>query len=92
MTQKSPRLIQGLSGKPARWVSCGNRHSGVVTMNGELYTMGEGDYGRLGGCRVCCMNIFVHTFYMRVRNVHIQCTCTCTCACTCTCSSGSICL
>ena len=48
MTQKSPRLIQGLSGKPARWVSCGNRHSAVVTLDGELYTWGEGDYGRLG--------------------------------------------
>ena len=48
MTQKSPRLVQGLSGKPARWVSCGNRHSAVVTLDGELYTWGEGDYGRLG--------------------------------------------
>ena len=71
MTQKSPRLIQGLSGKPARWVSCGNRHSGVVTMDGELYTWGEGDYGRLGGCEFCCTSIFVHTLYMRVRNVHV---------------------
>ena len=49
MTQKSPRMMQGLTGKPARWVSCGNRHSAMVTMDGELYTWGEGDYGRLGG-------------------------------------------
>lgn len=48
LTQKSPRMIQGLAGKPARWVSCGNRHSAVATMDGELYTWGEGDYGRLG--------------------------------------------
>lgn len=48
MTQKAPRQIQGLMGKPARWVSCGNRHSAVATMDGELYTWGEGDYGRLG--------------------------------------------
>ena len=52
MTQKSPRMMQGLTGKPARWVSCGNRHSAMVTMDGELYTWGEGDYGRLGGWTV----------------------------------------
>ena len=51
MTQKSPRMIQSLAGKPARWISCGNRHSAVATMDGELYTWGEGDYGRLGMLR-----------------------------------------
>ena len=48
-TQKFPKLIQGpLIGKVVKSVSAGYRHSAAVTEEGELYTWGEGDYGRLG--------------------------------------------
>ncbi|XP_078541321.1 putative E3 ubiquitin-protein ligase HERC1 isoform X2 [Lissotriton helveticus] len=48
-TQKYPKLIQGpLQGKVIVCVSAGYRHSAAVTEDGELYTWGEGDFGRLG--------------------------------------------
>ncbi|XP_051890412.1 LOW QUALITY PROTEIN: probable E3 ubiquitin-protein ligase HERC1 [Pristis pectinata] len=48
-TQKYPKLIQGpLQGKIVVCVSAGYRHSASVTSDGELYTWGEGDFGRLG--------------------------------------------
>lgn len=48
-TQKYPKMIQGpLVGKVVVCVSAGYRHSAAVTCDGELYTWGEGDFGRLG--------------------------------------------
>ncbi|XP_053195611.1 probable E3 ubiquitin-protein ligase HERC1 [Scomber japonicus] len=48
-TQKYPKIIQGpLFGKVVICVSAGYRHSAAVTNDGELYTWGEGDFGRLG--------------------------------------------
>ncbi|XP_058472668.1 probable E3 ubiquitin-protein ligase HERC1 [Solea solea] len=48
-TQKYPKIIQGpLLGKVVVCVSAGYRHSAAVTNDGELYTWGEGDFGRLG--------------------------------------------
>lgn len=47
-TQKVPKLINGLAGIMIQQVAAGFRHSAAVTEGGEVYTWGEGDYGRLG--------------------------------------------
>ncbi|VVC31643.1 Hypothetical protein CINCED_3A017272 [Cinara cedri] len=48
-THKEPKLIQGpFIGKVVELVSAGYRHSAAVTSDGQLYTWGEGDHGRLG--------------------------------------------
>ena len=49
-TQKKPVLITALQGMMVHQVACGNKHSAAVTINGALYTWGEGDSGRLGTC------------------------------------------
>ena len=49
ITQKYPKLVEGpLKGKMVTGISAGYRHSACVTADGDLYTWGEGDYGRLG--------------------------------------------
>ncbi|XP_030832727.1 probable E3 ubiquitin-protein ligase HERC1 isoform X3 [Strongylocentrotus purpuratus] len=49
LTQKYPKVILGvLMGKVVVCISAGYRHSACVTDDGQLYTWGEGDYGRLG--------------------------------------------
>jgi alpha-tubulin suppressor-like RCC1 family protein len=42
-----------LSSKVVVAVHAGYRHSAAVTEEGELYTWGEGDYGRLGEFNPC---------------------------------------
>ncbi|XP_065224595.1 probable E3 ubiquitin-protein ligase HERC1 isoform X2 [Planococcus citri] len=49
LTQKQPKLILGpLANKRVVCINAGYRHSAAVTDDGELYTWGEGNYGRLG--------------------------------------------
>lgn len=43
-----PTLITGLAGKQVVQIACGSTHSAAVTSEGELYTWGRGNYGRLG--------------------------------------------
>ncbi|KAL1138806.1 hypothetical protein AAG570_008868, partial [Ranatra chinensis] len=45
---EKPRLIETLKSKRIRDIACGSAHSAAITSNGELYTWGLGEYGRLG--------------------------------------------
>ena len=44
----SPQHVAALVGVPVRQVSAGNRFSAVLTEEGDVYTMGDGEDGRLG--------------------------------------------
>eukprot|EP00118_Oscarella_pearsei_P022140 m.252836 g.252836 ORF g.252836 m.252836 type:complete len:3992 (+) comp40356_c1_seq2:177-12152(+) len=45
---ETPKLVEALKAKRIRDIACGSAHSAAVTSNGELFTWGLGDYGRLG--------------------------------------------
>jgi len=34
--------------KRVSYIACGSSHSAAITSDGELYTWGQGQYGRLG--------------------------------------------
>ena len=46
--QYTPRLMERLSGKRVSQISACGFHTAVVTDEGELFTWGEGKFGRLG--------------------------------------------
>ncbi|KAF7995498.1 hypothetical protein HCN44_006605 [Aphidius gifuensis] len=43
-----PRLIEAFKSKRIRDIACGSSHSAAISSNGQLYTWGLGEYGRLG--------------------------------------------
>ncbi|XP_015429351.1 PREDICTED: LOW QUALITY PROTEIN: E3 ubiquitin-protein ligase HERC2 [Dufourea novaeangliae] len=43
-----PKLIEALVDKNITFITCGSTYSAALTSNGELYTWGRGNYGRLG--------------------------------------------
>lgn len=55
-----PTLITGLAGKQVVQIACGSTHSAAVTSEGELYTWGRGNYGRLGhGKNWCEIKLYI---------------------------------
>nr|CAD7262173.1 unnamed protein product [Timema shepardi] len=47
-SREEPTLVQALAGKHVVRVACGSTYSAAITVSGELYTWGRGNYGRLG--------------------------------------------
>ncbi|XP_050522470.1 E3 ubiquitin-protein ligase HERC2 [Daktulosphaira vitifoliae] len=47
-TLDSPKIIETLLAKRVVYIACGSAHSASITSDGELYTWGQGQYGRLG--------------------------------------------
>ncbi|KAH8340486.1 hypothetical protein KR067_012484, partial [Drosophila pandora] len=47
-TLDKPRQVEALRAKKIRDVACGSSHSAAISSQGELYTWGLGEYGRLG--------------------------------------------
>jgi len=47
-TELVPRMIEALADKAVTGVAAGKSHAAVWTEAGELFTFGEGEYGRLG--------------------------------------------
>lgn len=45
---EKPKIIEALRNKRIRDIACGSSHSAAISSNGELYTWGLGEYGRLG--------------------------------------------
>jgi len=43
-----PKLIEALKSKRIRDIAVGSAHSAAITSNGDLFTWGLGEYGRLG--------------------------------------------
>ena len=58
-SREEPTLITGLAGKQVVQVACGSTHSAAVTSEGELYSWGRGNYGRLGHGETADFNIKV---------------------------------
>lgn len=50
-------------------IACGNTHSAAVTSEGELYTWGKGNYGRLGHGKVISITC---TLYSRLYLDHLH--------------------
>lgn len=48
LTLEKPKMIESLKQKKIRDIACGSAHSAAISSQGDLYTWGLGEYGRLG--------------------------------------------
>ena len=44
----TPKIVEALLGEDVVEVSAGDKHVAVVTSDGEVFTWGEGEHGKLG--------------------------------------------
>lgn len=47
-SRDDPTIVTSLSGRQVVHIASGGTYSAAITANGELYTWGRGNYGRLG--------------------------------------------
>jgi len=52
VSESRPMLIQILQGKRVSGIACGENHSAAVLQDGQMFTWGSGDMGKLGHGRV----------------------------------------
>lgn len=43
-----PTLVESLKELKFKYVACSNYHMGAITIDGELYTWGNSEHGKLG--------------------------------------------
>lgn len=59
---EEPTMIAAFNGKQAGkhvvHIACGSTYSAVITIDGELYTWGRGNYGRLGHGKILLVLYF----------------------------------
>ena len=44
----TPTRIEGMGGTPAKAVACGEHHSACISQDGQVFTWGDGTFGKLG--------------------------------------------
>ena len=48
VSHHTPKMIDSLEGAKVKQLSCGHYHTALCTVEGKVYTFGEGDSGKLG--------------------------------------------
>ena len=81
MNCERPRLIEALRSKRVRDIAAGSSHSAAITSNGDLYTWGLGEYGRLGHgdnvtqLRPKLVSLYQHRSFLMILPTKYMCVC-----------------